>query len=149
MPAMKIFDRRPWYADGLAFECLRCGRCCAGPEEGYVWVTPAEIAALAGHLSVPQADFEVRFVRRVNGRYSLTESPANRDCIFLRYDDQGHCQCRVYPVRPTQCRTWPFWPLNLARPENWVLAGTRCPGVNRGSLHDVDEIQHSREQANP
>ena len=36
----------PWYQQGLKFHCLGCGDCCTG-EPGYVWVTKAEIAALA------------------------------------------------------------------------------------------------------
>ena len=43
---MKLFHRQPWYAGGLAFECTQCGQCCAGPNEGYVWVNDAEVARL-------------------------------------------------------------------------------------------------------
>ena len=36
----------PWYQDGLAFSCTRCGACCTGAP-GYVWVSPEEIGRLA------------------------------------------------------------------------------------------------------
>ena len=36
----------PWYRDGLAFSCTRCGACCTGGP-GYVWVSPEEIEELA------------------------------------------------------------------------------------------------------
>src|SRR5207248_8895996 len=35
----------PWYQDGLAFTCTRCGKCCTG-EPGFVWVTDDELAAI-------------------------------------------------------------------------------------------------------
>ena len=144
---MKIFSRQqPWYSPGLAFECIRCGRCCAGPGEGYVWITPEEIERLAAFLSQPAGEVRQRCTRHVGDRVSLLEDPNTKDCIFLRRDRAGRSQCAIYPVRPTQCRTWPFWPTNLNSTESWCLAGLRCPGINRGPLHEFDEIQRKREQ---
>jgi Fe-S-cluster containining protein len=136
-------DKTPWYAAGLSFACLRCGRCCAGPEEGYVWVTPQEIAAIAGHLGIPEPQVQQTCVRRVGGGFSLRERVGNRDCIFLGAD--GGPGCAIYPVRPTQCRTWPFWPVNLRTPDAWTRAGERCPGINHGRQVDFDEIQAKRD----
>ncbi len=131
--------KRPWYSAGLAFECTACGKCCAGPEEGYVWVNREEIATLAGQLGLAEAEFERRYTRKVRGRISLIEAP-NADCIFLAPAEDGQRRCRVYALRPAQCRTWPWWRQNLETPMDWALAGTRCPGVNRGPLHDLDHI---------
>ncbi len=128
---------------GLAFECVECGGCCAGPEEGFVWVTDDEIAAMAAHLRIHEADFRRQYVRRVFRRQSLIEK-ANRDCIFLTDGPDGTRRCDVYPVRPTQCRTWPFWTTNLRGPEAWCEAGTRCPGINTGRLVPLDEIERRR-----
>lgn len=147
---MKIFKQgRPWYAEGLAFECARCGRCCAGPGEGYVWVTAEEIEAIAEFLAAEVEDVRRRFVRRVDRRHSLKEDRRSKDCVFLRYDEKGLSRCAIYPVRPTQCRTWPFWPGNLGSVADWGRAGLRCPGINRGPLHDVDEIERKRGLVNP
>lgn len=129
----------PWYVAGLAFECLACGRCCAGPEEGYVWATDEEIAAMAEHLRLAESTFRKRYVRRVGKRQSLIEKKPSKDCIFL-----ADGRCDIYEVRPTQCRTWPFWSSNLETPEDWSLAGLRCPGINRGSLVSLDEIESRR-----
>ena len=147
---MKIFaGRSPWYAEGLAFECVSCGRCCAGPGEGYVWVTIDDIEAIAEFLEMPVDPFRKRYVRRVLKRFSLVEEPGSKDCCFLRYDDRGLSKCAIYPVRPTQCRTWPFWPGNLGDREDWCMAGRGCPGINRGEVHDVDEIQRKRRRTSP
>ncbi|MFP4054079.1 MAG: YkgJ family cysteine cluster protein [Phycisphaerae bacterium] len=145
---MKIFASKPdWFVAGLAFECQQCGRCCAGPEEGYVWVTPDEITTIAEHLGLPRKEFMKRHVRRVGTRYSLKECKPSHDCIFLQpIEGQDGWGCAIYEVRPTQCRTWPFWHSNIHSPEAWALAGDRCVGINRGPLHDPEEI-HARADA--
>ncbi len=135
-------DQTPWYVAGLTFACVRCGRCCAGPEEGYVWVTPQEIVTIAEHLGIPLEQMQRDYVRRVGGRFSLRERSGSHDCIFLAR--QGAHECAIYPVRPTQCRTWPFWPVNLRSPEAWARAAARCPGIHRGEHIDFDEIQAKR-----
>lgn len=142
---MKLFARKaPWYAAGLAFECAECGACCAGPDEGYVWVTDEDIAAIARHLAISEQEMRARYVRQVAARTSLIEDPVSKDCVFLRPAGQGARSCAIYPVRPVQCRTWPFWPSNLDTPDTWALAQVKCRGVNRGALHTCDEIDAQR-----
>jgi uncharacterized protein len=126
----------PWYIAGLAFECSECGRCCSGPEEGYVWATPKELDGIAEELGMTSEAFRKKYARKVGRRWSLVECPATHNCIFV---EQG--KCRVYGVRPTQCRTWPFWKGNVESPEEWAWAGQRCEGINRGKLHSVEHIQ--------
>lgn len=135
-------NKEPWYAGGLAFECSQCGRCCAGPEEGYVWLTLEEVKAIADHIGLPFEKVRDGYCRTVGGRLTLIEQ-ANNDCIFLidNPNPPGHRMCPVYQVRPLQCRTWPFWPGNLASPKAWNAAAKRCPGVNRGKLFPLEEIQ--------
>lgn len=125
----------PWYRDGLAFACTQCGACCTGAP-GYVWVGAEEMARLARHRGEPIPAFTSRFVRRVGDRYSLTERP-NGDCVFW---DRGR-GCTVYPARPDQCRTWPFWPENLESPSDWDRVARGCPGVDRGRVHSIEEIE--------
>ncbi len=134
---------RPWYADGLAFECQECGHCCSGPEEGYVWITSEEIAAAAEHLGMTTEAFSATYTRKVGRRTSLIEA-ANMDCVFLEADGDGVKHCTIYTVRPSQCQTWPFWPSNLRRPADWSMAGVRCPGVNRGQLRDLGYIEDEK-----
>ena len=141
-----VREKRAWYADGLAFECLECGGCCSGPEEGYVWITRPEIAVAAGYLDVPVEQFMQRYTRRIGSRISLVEK-SNFDCVFLDppdTDGNGPKRCSVYAVRPMQCRTWPFWPSNLRSQRAWSLAATRCPGINRGKLHEANHIENEK-----
>jgi len=95
---------------------------------------------MAEHLKLTVGEFRSRYMRRVGLRWTLIEEPLNRDCIFLR--DTGGCRgCVIYPVRPRQCRTWPFWASNLTNAAAWNQAAQRCPGINRGKLYSYEEIQ--------
>lgn len=115
----------PWYKDGLHFKCTECGGCCTG-SPGYIWVSEEEIKAIAEHLSLPLDTFKKNYLLFKDGRYSLIEKRnSNYDCIFL----EGK-RCTIYPVRPTQCRTFPWWPGNLESPESWKHAATYCEGIN-------------------
>ncbi|MEM7166472.1 MAG: YkgJ family cysteine cluster protein [Planctomycetota bacterium] len=123
-----------WYRDGLCFECTQCGSCCTG-FEGYVWVDQAKIAELAEFLQMKPDDFSAQYVRKVGRRLSLIEKK-NLDCIFWE-DGKG---CTVYPVRPTQCRTFPFWRENLRSRGSWAEVTQECPGANNGRHYDAAEI---------
>ncbi len=125
----------PWYRDGLAFECTRCGACCTGAP-GYVWVDDEEIAALAHHLALSVDDFTRKYVRRVEDDLSLIEKPGG-DCIFWTSD----AGCTVYPARPRQCRTWPFWPENVRSERAWKRVCEICPGSGTGPVYTVEAIQ--------
>jgi Fe-S-cluster containining protein len=123
-----------WYEQGLRFRCTRCGHCCTGAP-GYVWVTDEEIAAIAEHRGEPRDQTVSQFTRPVGRRRSLRER-ANGDCVFFDRD-QG---CTVYPVRPRQCQTWPFWESNLVTPEAWERTCAVCPGSGQGDLIPAEEI---------
>jgi len=90
-------------------------------------------------LHVAAEQFWSEYTKRIGRRVTLIEKP-NYDCIFLERVE-GKARCRIYPVRPKQCRTWPFWKLNLASPDTWNDQVHRCPGINRGPLHEAQKIQ--------
>lgn len=114
----------PWYAKGLYFKCTECGQCCTGAP-GYVWVTEEEIQRIASHLKLSTQEFSKRYVRRVNGQSALVEHSKTYDCVFLK-----NKKCQIYPVRPTQCRTFPWWPHNLKSEKDWIEAASSCEGIN-------------------
>lgn len=113
----------PWYADGLRFECTGCGHCCTGGD-GYVWVSTAEIHALAARFGLSPNEFGRRYLRRFEGRYALVDA-AGGDCVFLRGKT-----CTVYEDRPAQCRAFPWWPVNLKSPAAWKKAALSCEGIS-------------------
>lgn len=55
--------------------------------------------------------------------------------------------CSVYPARPLQCRTWPFWSENLRDRKTWDRSAKRCHGMNGGRQFTLEQIQQISESA--
>jgi len=106
--------------------CAACeGACCRG-ESGYIWMKRSEIEAMAEYLGLGLEDFGRIYLRKVGHRYSLTEKRLGENdyaCIFF---DEEKRRCGVYPVRPRQCRTFPFWE-QFKNDEEEVRR--ECPGI--------------------
>ncbi|MBM4358220.1 MAG: YkgJ family cysteine cluster protein [Deltaproteobacteria bacterium] len=113
-----------WYEGGLPFHCTGCGDCCTGAP-GAVWVDDADLDRLATFLGLTARELDERHVRRLEGRRSLLER-FDGDCEFFDREARG---CRVYEARPTQCRTFPFWPQNLESPDAWQEVRAACEGA--------------------
>ncbi len=121
-------------ADGIRFECKAgCTDCCKIP--GLVFVHKDEIPGMAGFFGVTAEEFEKTRLAPYFGDIFRFSFPQEEPCIYLT--DEG---CSIYPVRPIQCRTFPFWPDNMKKPENWEQVMNLCPGVGKGRLHSMDEI---------
>lgn len=133
-----------WYMDGLKFQCTQCGNCCTGGP-GVVWVDKEEIRRISEFISMHPDDMWGPILRRVGTKVSLTERP-NHDCIFLQQTDEGGRVCGIYPVRPQQCRTWPFWTQNLKSRKAWEQArkAMPCPGMDEGKRYDYVQIESIR-----
>jgi Fe-S-cluster containining protein len=133
----------------LRFECTQCGACCTGPE-GAVHFSEAEAKAIAAHLGITVEAFSEQYTHRLPEGRSLREreSPAGSgrfDCIFLdRTTHPGRAFCSIYTARPTQCRTFPWWPANLKDPTAWQRAASLCEGIGRGGFVAIDEVRISR-----
>lgn len=130
-----------WYHAGLRFTCTQCGNCCTG-SSGFVWVNDEEVRAIAAYLDKPAGEIRLLHTRPAQGKVSLNEH-LNGDCVFLDPQTRG---CRIYPVRPVQCRTWPFWEGNIRTPEAWQHTQTQCPGAGCGELVSLQEIESRSSQ---
>ncbi len=127
---------KSWYHKGLRFECTQCGNCCTSHGDyAYVYLAEADVGAISAHLGLDRASFLARHVAHEEGHLLLRmDQPA---CPFLTAERR----CSIYPVRPKQCRTWPFWEENLAR-EVWEGPVTEtCPGIGQGPLVPAAEIE--------
>jgi len=69
-----------------------------------------------------------------NGYWKVADF--TKACRFLE-----NKKCTIYQARPTQCRTWPFWP-ELMNARSWAkeVAGF-CPGVGKGRVWTENEIR--------
>jgi len=89
--------------------CSNCGGACCIGESGYIWVTMQEIENIAKYLNITVEDFAQNYLIRAKNRYSLKEFKVKElgyACIFF---DVNKRLCKIYDVRPKQCRTFPFW----------------------------------------
>ena len=126
---------QPYFAaqGGLRFECTGCGDCCRKP--GPVFFPGPELERAAQALELSLREFRRRYrVTRVDGVTAI--DPGNVPCPFLLEDGR----CRIYEARPTQCRTFPFWPEVAITERSWRKAAKDCEGIGRGPVHPPQVI---------
>ncbi len=88
--------------------CYSCsGACCRG-ESGYVWVSKEEIIQIARFLEMDVERFKKDCLKKENYRFTIQEIKKNGEYLCLFFDEK-HNKCAIYPVRPKQCRSFPFW----------------------------------------
>ncbi len=123
--------------EGLRFECQPgCTECCR--QQGFVYLTDADLARAAAFLGMTAAAFERKYVYRTRNRMRL-RVPRDAQCHFLL--DGG---CSIHPAKPTQCRIFPFWPELVESRREWRKTARYCPGMGKGPLI---RIETAREQA--
>jgi Fe-S-cluster containining protein len=129
-------SKKWWEEEPLCFECQACGNCCGGAP-GFIWVTAAEKERIASHLGITVGELSKRYLERVAGRSTIKELE-NFDCVFL---DAEKRTCRIYEVRPAQCRQYPFWPSMLDEKEIWDYYASHCKGMNRGKRYTPEMVR--------
>lgn len=109
------------------FVCRQCGACCRIPN-GIVRVSDAEIARIATFLGVSEAAFIERECEVAPDRKSLMlRNRADDVCVYLMDDNR----CRIHPVKPDKCRTFPFaW----RNPDSDVV----CPGLKELDFKKIE-----------
>lgn len=122
----------------MRWECQGSGKCCVSRGQyGYVYVTKADRRRFAKHFGISTTEFTKKYCEKDEGLFHLKEDPSKGECQFL-VDNQ----CSVYEARPTQCRTWPFWP-ELMNAKSWNSEVKNfCPGVGKGRVWSASEIQN-------
>lgn len=129
-----------WYKNGLEFKCTGCGKCCTG-SPGYVFLNKEEAEIISKKLKLPLNEFLKKYTRQSGKRLALKErkiSDTTYDCIFLKDN-----KCTIYEERPTQCKTYPWWPQNLKSPDSWKELAKECEGLYQEDAPVVsfEEIQ--------
>ena len=97
---------------------------------------------LCEHFKMSVKDFVEKYCRWADYYYgtqvlSLQEKK-NYDCILW---DSG---CSAYEARPIQCSTYPFWSWMIADEKTWNECAAECPGMNKGRLWPVEEIEANK-----
>lgn len=126
-----------WWSEGVRFECQGSGKCCTSHGEyGFVFLSKEDRQRFANHLKLSLSDFTKKYCAKTEGQYHLIERKDNTDCLFLKGKS-----CSVYEARPTQCRTWPFWPEVMSAKAWSKDVAAFCPGVGKGPLISADKIK--------
>lgn len=121
----------------LRFECTGCGYCCTGdPRLYYVEASRTEQRRIQHHLGVSWRWFRRRYVRRLGDGVESLSMDGGR-CAFLGPDRR----CRIYAVRPAQCRHYPFWPELVNTPAAWRAEARRCEGIGRGTVIPLARVR--------
>jgi Fe-S-cluster containining protein len=121
---MEMTGEKPWFDEGLRFQCTGCGKCCTG-SPGYVYLSDQDMETLSLHFQLSKEEFTKKYTRFVEDQYSLLDKAGSYDCIFLEDN-----KCKVYAARPVQCKTFPWWISSLETPAHWEEAAKRCEGIN-------------------
>ena len=125
-------DRKYFFDKGIRFSCTQCGSCCTG-EPGIIYITQEECDKIAEHLNISSKDFLQSHCYPFESAYSLKEHADGR-CLFF---ENG---CQIYDLRPSQCKTFPFWFKNLRSEHAWNQVCKDCPGIGKGKLFDRSMI---------
>ena len=100
-------------------------------------MTEQEASRIATCLGIDEGEFLERYAELASDGHTLQlRSHDNGECIFL--DDN---RCTVYPARPVQCATFPFWPENVKSAYRWKITAKSCPGIDQGRHYSADEIE--------
>ncbi len=121
----------------LRFECTGCGRCCIGGGDYHVFLTDAAAETIRGYLGLSRAWFRRHYLRRLPDGDQVATIGKDGRCIFLGTDNR----CRVYPARPVQCRSYPFWPEVINSQTGWQREGRRCEGIDHGKVVSLSRIR--------
>ena len=104
MTGEKVSAFPPGSFDPGDFQCLRCGKCCRW--KGLVKVTDEEVDAIAAFLKMEPRAFIEKLTRLSPDRTTLSLlEKEDGSCYF--YDEEFR-SCRIQPVKPGQCRAFPF-----------------------------------------
>jgi len=99
------------------FVCRRCGACCR--IEGIVRLKDDDPKCIAAHLGMSESEFIANETNLAPDRKSLVlKDRPDGACAMLDAENR----CRIYPVRPEKCRTYPY---------EWTndISETYCPGL--------------------
>ena len=105
--------------------CADCpSRCCRG-KSGHVWVNQKELLQISTFLEINPIDCIQKYFNRVENRLSVKERFAedSLECVFLEGAEK---RCAIYPVRPLQCRQFPFWDYFRTHKDELLK---ECPGI--------------------
>ncbi len=134
---------QPYYlTHKLRFSCTGCGKCCSTAGDYHVYLTVPEADRIRNHLGLSPSWFRRRYLGRLEGGELVLAGNRQGGCVFLTREGK----CRIYPVRPLQCSSYPFWPELVTSRAAWLAEQRRCEGIGRGAIVAVARIRSAVRQ---
>lgn len=124
------------------FECTMCADCCRRP--GVVEIFADELDRIARFQKTTASELVERHeIEWSEGRW-LLHVRDGESCVFLADD-----RCCIEPVKPRQCRAYPFWPEILDIEGEWERESEACPGIGRGPRLEPAQVEAQRRLVEP
>jgi len=118
----------------VQFKCQDCcSNCCK--TGGVVLISEEDVTKISKYLKISRDEFYKKFTKEEGKKIYLIDREID-DCIFLKND-----KCSIYPVRPIQCKTFPFWPQNVKSEKRWNMVMNECPGIGEGKEYSRQDIE--------
>ena len=114
--------------DDILFTCAKCGSCCR--VDGYVYLKRGDAERIAEYLAIPLKEFKKKYTKFLFLLGRVIETDAD-GCAFL-----VDGRCIVYPARPVQCVTFPYWDHIMADKREWEYISGYCPGAKQAKITD-------------
>ncbi len=139
-----MFEANNIQQTALQFECQPgCVQCC--DRNGFVYITEDDLRRISAFLGMTEAAFEAKFVYRTARQLRLRK-PRHSQCHFLHKNAGGGGRCTIHPVKPVQCRTYPYWPELIEYRDVWNHEAKKCPGINKGPLIQIGQALEIAEE---
>lgn len=124
-----------WEEEPVRFECQQgCFKCCMKP--GVVYFDQDDVNQAAHYMGLDPSEFKKKYrLRKFQGYWEM-EVEEGSSCRFLTF--QG---CSIHPVKPKQCRAYPFWKEHLTSKNYWTLVAGFCPGIGEGPPVPAEKIK--------
>ena len=125
--------RKAWFDKAISFSCTACGKCCKSNGATRVFVNSKEIENIASVMNISVDAVNKEYITTVLGNdgtelNSLKKHSSKNQCVFL----DGN-KCSIYSARPTQCRTYPYWPHIMIGEAEWRAEAVSCEGIKLGA----------------
>jgi Fe-S-cluster containining protein len=123
----------------IRFTCQPgCTNCCN--QSGFVYLTEDDVTRAAKFVGLRSSVFEERYLYRTANKRRFRKPP-DKQCPFLQ--SYG---CSIHPAKPTQCRTFPFWPELVESRAEWKRTAKYCPGIGKGPLIQIGTAMEMAEE---
>jgi uncharacterized protein len=110
----------------VEFKCTGCGKCCQ--IEGICRISLKDVKNISKFLNLKEPEFLHQYTEVFDQNQIILKDHENTtDCIFLNEKKQ----CSIYPVRPMQCSTYPYWSEILESTETWNEEANQCEGIKK------------------